>query len=173
MSISKIKYLTFCSLLSAMTALCGYLAVDTGNLKISLESLPILIAALLFGPAFGLTVGGLGTLIYQLLRYGLSLTTCLWILPYPAAGLIAGLYAKSKKRDLTRGETIFIACTSELFITILNTFVLLIDSKIYGYYHPLLITSMLVPRLLLAVGKGICFAMLVPALVKSLRSALR
>ena len=83
------------AVLAAMCAVLGALSLDFGNLKITFESLPVLLAALAFGPLDGLAVGGIGTLIYQLLRYGVSVTTPLWILPYALCGLLVGLYAKN------------------------------------------------------------------------------
>ena len=65
------------AMLIAVCAVLGYLAIDLTSIKITFESLPILIAALLFGPVDGITVGAFGTLIYQYLRYGFTATTAL------------------------------------------------------------------------------------------------
>ena len=70
------------SMLAAMCAVLGAVALDVGNLKITLESVPIIVGALLFGSLDGAAIGFVGTLVYQLLRYGVSVTTLLWILPY-------------------------------------------------------------------------------------------
>ena len=79
---SKTKKLAMDSMLAAMCAVLGYLSLDFGNLKITFESVPILLGALLLGPIDGMAIGGVGTLLYQLVRYGVSVTTPLWILPY-------------------------------------------------------------------------------------------
>ena len=68
----KTKQLTLDAMLAAMCAVLGYLSLDFGNLKITFESLPILLGAMLFGPADGFLIGTVGTFIYQLLRYGVS-----------------------------------------------------------------------------------------------------
>ena len=78
---SKTKKLAMDSMLAAMCAVLGYLSLDFGNLKITFESVPILLGALLLGPIDGMAIGGVGTLLYQLVRYGVSVTTLLWILP--------------------------------------------------------------------------------------------
>ena len=122
------------SMLAAMCAVLGFVSIDMGNLKLTLESVPILIGALLFGPADGALIGFVGTFVYQLLRYGISATTLLWILPYVLCGLVVGLYSKQRKFALTLRQTIFIVLAAELMITLLNTGVMYIDSKIYGYY---------------------------------------
>lgn len=82
----KVRQLSMNAIMAAMCAVLGYLSLDLGNLKVTFESLPILVSALLFGPADGMIVGGIGTLIYQLLRYGVSITTPLWMLPYIVCG---------------------------------------------------------------------------------------
>lgn len=157
----------------AIVAVLGYVALDFGNLKITFESLPILLSALLAGPLAGFTVGTLGTLIYQLLRYGITATTALWILPYTLAGLFAGFCAKKYSFKLSTKTILLIVVCTELLITILNTGALYIDARIYGYYHPALISGMLIPRFFLAAGKGIVFGLLIPRLLQALRTFVR
>ena len=71
----KTRKIALDSMLAAMCAALGYAALDFNNLKITFESLPILLGALLLGPVDGLAIGVVGTLIYQLIRYGVSATT--------------------------------------------------------------------------------------------------
>ena len=82
----KTRKIALDSMLAAMCAALGYAALDFNNLKITFESLPILLGALLLGPVDGLAIGVVGTLIYQLIRYGVSATTLLWILPSESFG---------------------------------------------------------------------------------------
>ena len=159
------------AMLSAMCAVLGYLALDTGSVKITFESIPVLMAALLFGPIDGMAVGGIGTLIYQLLRYGVSATTPLWILPYVACGALVGLYAKKNAFALTQRQVVFIVVANELLITALNTLVLLADSKIYGYYYPGIILGALALRLALCIVKAVAYAFLLPVLIRPIRKA--
>ena len=71
----KTRKLALNAVLAAMCAALGALALDLNSIKITFESFPILLGALLFGPLDGLAVGFVGTLLYQLLRYGVSVTT--------------------------------------------------------------------------------------------------
>ena len=158
------------AMLAAMCAVLGYLSLDFGNLKITFESVPVLIGALLFGPADGAAIGLVGTLIYQLLRYGVSATTLLWILPYVLCGLLVGLYAKKHRFELTQKKVLFIIVANELLITALNTVVLYVDSKIYGYYSPAFIFGSLGVRLALCVGKAVAYAYALPPLLRAVRS---
>lgn len=66
----KTRKLALNAVLAAMCAALGALALDLNSIKITFESFPILLGALLFGPLDGLAVGFVGTLLYQLLRYG-------------------------------------------------------------------------------------------------------
>ena len=157
------------AMLCAVCAVLGYLAIDLTTIKITFESLPILIAALLFGPVDGIAVGAIGTLIYQLLRYGFTATTFLWMLPYIICGFIAGFYAKKQKFRIPAKELTVLIVLSELTVTLLNTLVIYIDSKLYGWYYPTLITGSLVIRLVICIGKAIVFSVVLFPLIKALK----
>lgn len=165
----KTKQLTVDAMLSAMCAVLGFIAVDTGNLKVTFESLPIMLGALLFGPIDGLVIGGIGTLLYQLLRYGVSVTTPLWMLPYALCGLIVGLYAKKHDYALGKRQLTVLVVLTELLITALNTGVLCIDSLIYGYYSSIYIFGTLIPRILICVIKAVAFSFVLPVLIGAVR----
>lgn len=167
------KRLAVDAMFAAMCTVLGMVALDFISMKITFESLPILIGALLFGPVDGTAIGLLGTLLYQLLRYGVSATTLLWMLPYGICGLLVGLYAVRRKFDFTRGQLMGITVANELLITALNTGVIYVDSMIYGYYSKAVVFGMLVPRIALSIGKGIVFAVILPYLLQAARKALR
>lgn len=167
------KKLAVNAILAAMCAVLGAISLDMGNLKITFESLPVLIAALMFGPIDGLAVGGIGTLLYQLLRYGVTATTLLWILPYMLCGLFVGLYAKKHSFDLNMKQTGLAVFASSVMILILNTAVLYLDSKIYGYYSPVYIFGSLVPRILICLVKAAAFTAVLPSLIHAAERGLR
>ena len=170
----KIKQLALDSMLAAMCAILGYLALDLGSLKFTFESLPVLLGALLFGPIDGMLIGGVGTLLYQLLRYGVTATTALWILPYVMAGLVAGLFAKRGHFQLNRAQTMVVVIAAELMITLMNTGVIYVDSRLYGYYTPALIWGALGLRLVICVGKAVAYGAILPPLLRTLQgTALR
>lgn len=172
MNIAKTRRLTLTAMLAALCAVLGYVSLDLGNLKFTFESLPILLAALLFGPLDGLAVGGMGTLIYQLLRYGVSATTVLWIAPYALCGLLAGLWARRLRFELSRPMVLALVIANELLITLLNTGVMYVDSKIYGYYSFVYIFGNFFLRLGICVVKAAAFGVLLPGLLPPLRKAL-
>lgn len=169
-----VRQLALNAVLAAVcTVLAGLSLKIGGNLKISFESLPVHIGALLFGPVDGMLIGGIGTFIYQVLLsgYGISATTVLWILPYVACGLMDGLCAARMGRG--RGGVFFTLLLSELCITLLNTFALYVDSKIYAYYSPAFVFGTLALRLFLCLVRALVYTALMPPLLGSLKKVLR
>ena len=169
---SKTKQMVINAMLAAMCAVLGYVALDMTTIKVTFESLPVFLGALLFGPVAGMLIGGVGTFIYQLLRYGVSATTLLWILPYVVAGGVCGLAAKKNSFSLDRKKVILLTVACELIITVMNTGVMYVDSKMYGYYFPGYITGSLLIRLVICVVKAVAFGAVLPTLVNSVKKYL-
>lgn len=83
------------ALLTAMMVLLKRtIAIETPYFKFSFASLPIVLAALLFGPIEGAVVGLLGEFIAQITGpYGLAPTTVLYVAPAAIRGVTVGLGA--------------------------------------------------------------------------------
>ena len=170
---NKIRKMTVNSMMAAMCAVLGYVSLDMGNIKVTFESFPIMLGALLFGPASGALIAVVGDFIYQIIRYGFSATTLLWIVPYVASGLVIGWYAKKNSFELTRIKTLAIVLIGEIIITALNTGVMYIDAKIYGYYSFAYIFGATAARIVLCIGKGAVFGIAMPPILSSLKKALK
>ena len=164
--------MTRVAMLSAVCAVLGYVALDLGNIKITFESLPVLLAGFMFGPADGMLVGGIGTFIYQVLRYGFSATTFLWILPYVICGLIVGTIGRTRNGDIDSRRIMLTVIIAEVLILIINTGVIYIDSIIYGYYSAAYVFGSLAIRIVICIIKSIAFGLVMPMLIKGLRSAM-
>lgn len=165
----KTYQLTIDALLAAMCAvLGGLLMIDLQVIKITLESFPVFLAAMMYGPLDGALVGGIGTLIYQLLAYGITPTTPLWILPYVIAGAVTGWYAKAHSFNNSPRQIRVCIVMTELLILILNTGVIYIDSKLYDYYSYTYVFGAVGTRFLIALGKSVIFGIFTPALLKKL-----
>jgi ECF transporter S component (folate family) len=142
-----------------------------GPITISLSGLPILLGAVMFGPADGTIIGLLGGFISQLLGpYGVSVTTPLWILPPALLGLVMGLYAKKKDYALSArqlGLWVFIALCAD---TTLTTGVMWVDCLVYHYsfvtYSPYIVW-----RYVADVIKAVVYTLVLPPLVKALKRA--
>ena len=169
------KKLTSLAMLIAVYCVLSILTpVKVANFKFTFEAFPILVAALLMGPAAGLMVGGIGSFIYQLFfsGYGITATTPLWILSHAFSGLIVGLYAKYKKFDLKNSEIIFISIVSALSVTLLNLLALYVDAKLYGYYSYALVFGNLVFKIITGILLAILYSSIMPKLLAFLKKKL-
>ena len=165
---NKTRCIALCAMLAAMFECLSLLSINLGSMKITLDFLPIIIAAMLFGPVEGAIVGLAGSFLNQLLTYGLSITTILWILPAGVRGLLVGIYAKEHSFSLTQKQMIFILILSALIVTALNTGVMYLDSIIIGYpFAATLITVVL--RIVNGILTAILFAFILPPIIQRLK----
>lgn len=141
------------------------------NVKFTFQNLTIFLASILFGETIGLLVGTLGMFLSQLFsEYGITITTALWILPYTVAGFLAGFLYKKFKNKLNNYVNIYvyIYCIN-IVITILNTFALYIDSKIFGYYNDYLIFGSIFMRIVNVFIISFIYTLVIPLLIKTLK----
>ena len=114
--------------------LSSLLSLSLGPIKLSLDGLPVLLAALLFGPVDGLLVGLVGSFLGQLLGpYGVSATTPLWMLPAAVLGFIVGWYAKRRGPSLSRGTLAVLVLAALAADTTVTTAVMYVDCLVYKY----------------------------------------
>jgi len=118
-------------------------------------------------------VGGIGTFLYQVLRYGITVTTPLWILPYILCGLVVGLYTRKHSFDMDKVQMGFIIFAGSILIFLLNTFVLYVDSKVYGYYSFVYIFGTIVPRTVICLAKAAVFTAVMPMLLEAAGKVLK
>ncbi len=148
MSKSRISLQQLCriAVLAALyVPLALYVAVQVGNVRISFGSLPVVVAALLWGPLDSCLVALIGEFFKQMLSYGFSATTVLYLIPPALRGVVIGLVVWHLFR--TRGEHLdqhrllcYSVCMLAAIVTTTgNTLVNWLDSVLYGYYSPLLI----------------------------------
>lgn len=171
MTSGKTKRIALDAMLCAMYVVLSLVSINLPGMKITLDSLPILVGAALFGPVDGLAVGLLGSFLNQMLTYGFTVTTLLWILPAGVRGLMVGLFAKKRGFSMTLRQTVFITVISALVVTALNTLVMYIDSKIFGYYSYAYVFGAMLPRVISGILTALVFSTLLPTLVKTLRKA--
>lgn len=165
----KTKRLVVNALCVAMyVVLSSYVSLSLGGIKITIDALPILLAAILFGPVDGLIVGLLGNLLGQLLGpYGLSITTPLWMLPAGLRGLLVGLWARRKSFSLKYKPLGLLLVVTALIVTAVNTGVMWVDCLVFQYsfatYSPYIVA-----RVIAGVGTAVVFTFVLPPLVKAL-----
>ena len=161
---------------AVMTALyvpLARLAIEMGTLKISFGSLPVTVLALLAGPAEAALAAFLGEFLKQMLDYGFTATTLLWMIPPALRGLLIGLAAVRLWRTGKPLEKRPVACyavgvLAAVVTTLANTLVIWLDSVLYGYYTPAYVFG----NLLLRLGVGVTTAVLVSIAAMSVVPAL-
>lgn len=149
-----------------------YLTVKTPIAEFSLASLPILLCAFLFGPFDALCVAACGAFFEQLLTFGLSPTTVLWILPSVAQALFAACGARLLSNRKGWLHLILLILLSEVLLTAVNTATLYLDGAIMGYAVAAL-TVMLPGRLVNCAARAVISCLLIPAVLPRLRPFVR
>ena len=171
MKLSKTKRLALDAMLAAMFVVLSLFSIRLPGMKITLDSLPVLVAAALLGPVDGLAVGLIGSFLNQMITYGFTATTLLWIIPAGIRGLLVGLYAKRHGFSMTLRQTVFITISTALLVTALNTFFMYVDSWVYSYSYTAALATLAL-RVLAGIITAVLFSLLLPALLAALRRLL-
>lgn len=135
----KVNANTLCILallIAMMVVLSLTLAIRTDYFKLSFGSLPVVLAAMLFGPLEGAVVAVLGEFMVQLLTFGLTPTTIIWVLPPAIRALVVGLAAAQLRRTGLPLESRPMVCypvcvLGAVLTTTGNTLGLWLDSLVY------------------------------------------
>ena len=171
MKLSKTKRLALDAMLSAMFVVLSLFSINLPGMKITLDSLPILVGAALLGPVDGLAIGLVGSFLNQMITYGFTATTLLWIIPAGLRGLLVGLYARRHGFDMSPGQTVFITIATALLVTALNTFFMYVDSWVYSYSYAAALATLAL-RILSGILTAVLFSLLLPTILKTLRRLL-
>ena len=135
----QLHRITINAMLAALVVGLSYVAADLGVIKFTFAPIAIILAAFLFGPADGFAVALVGATLEQILKYGISVTLPLWVIPALARGLLVGFGAHFFRRFLTKDRktnAIFvglITIVSSLVVTTLNTPVMYFDAWLFDY----------------------------------------
>ncbi|MDR0890505.1 MAG: ECF transporter S component [Oscillospiraceae bacterium] len=164
--------------LIAVYVVLSYLSFETGGVKITLVSLPVILCAVLFGPIDALIVGLLGGFAEQMIRYGFTATTLLWILPEAVRGLFVGLSLRLLRQSadsIAKKSAVFFAvCLIAAPITsVLNTLVFAFDATLFGYYEYHMIWGVFGVRVALGFATALITAAAVTPVIAALRYSAR
>lgn len=171
---NKVKFLCMAGIMAAMYVGLDFLAVSVsapfgGNLKISLSGLPVIIMAVFGGPLWGAATGFIGAFIGQLITYGLSATTALWVLPAVVRGLSMGFLFRAFKCSMKPGILTLETCITSLLVTLFNTGAMLVEQKLYGYYQSFLAIYVAIPtRIFAGIVTAIVFSLMLPTILNAL-----
>lgn len=158
------------AILIAIYVVLSLYSVNLGFLKLSFAAFPVLVAALRYGWVDGLIVGAMGTFLNQLLTYGLSVTTLMWMLPDMVRGALVGVYAQRRGFKLTLWQTGGAVLASCLVVTALNTLALYVDSLIF-HYPTALTAGTIALRFVSSVVMAVIFTIVTPKTVQLLQTA--
>lgn len=122
--------------------------------KFSLSSIPLLLAAYLFGPVDAVLVATVGSFLEQV-KFGLGPTAPLWMLPAILLALVAGLLGKMIRHCAHNPRTYYnllipATVVAELLFTAVNTAMLYLDGYLMQYSVKAL--SLLLPTRLSNMG---------------------
>ena len=175
-----VKRIATDAILIAVFFSLAVLSVVVAGVKITFNSLPVVIAAVLFGPIDGFLVPFLGEFLSQMIHYGFTPTTILWMLAPALRGLIIGaavlMLRKSMSLDTILGSkrpwVYFLVCIVAAVLTSLaNTGAYYVDSKMLGYYTYELIFGVAGVRIVSNVVSSVLTAILALPVFAALRKA--
>ena len=172
---NTVRFICLAGIMAAMYVGLDYLAVTVsapfgGNLKISLSGLPVIIVSIVAGPIWGATTGFVGAFTGQMISYGMSATTLLWVLPAMIRGLSMGLLFKAFKKSTKPGILMLETCISSLLVTLFNTGAMLVEQKLYGYYQSFYAIYVAIPtRLIAGIATAIVFSLMLPTIINTLK----
>ena len=151
-----------------------FVAIRIGNWQVSFGSLPVVISALLFGPVEAFLVAAIGEFFKQLLTYGITATTVLYMIAPALRGVVIGIVAsrlwKTDRPLETRRMLCYAVCICAAVVTTFsNTMVNLLDSVIYGYFTWAYVFGDAVIRFITGMVNSVVIATVAIPLVKMLR----
>lgn len=161
-------------ILTALYVLLTMISIRAGNLRVTFASLPVVVSALLYGPWEAAVTALLGEFLNQMLTYGFTATTVLWLIPPAVRGITVGLCAlrlRRTERPLEyRPGLYYIACVAAaLATTVCNTAVIWLDSLLYHYYTFAYVFGDGLLRLFTGVITAVCVASVAMPLTRLLR----
>ncbi len=180
LGVFSVRRIAIDAVLIAMFFGLSLLSVQLGGIKITFASLPTIICAMLFGPIDGFLVGFLGAFLEQMLKFGFTATTMLWILPPAIRGLFIGLCAVLLRKHMSvdsilqtkRPYVYFIFCIlSGIIVSTLNTLVFYVDAKIYHYYEYHMIFGVFWIRIASGIVSSLLMALVALPVVAALKRA--
>ena len=163
------------SIMAALFVVFDMLSIKiSNNIKITFGGLPILIVAFLLGPLWGALTGFVGAFVGQLLSFGLSVTTLVWVLPAAVRGIVAGyLFILLAKKLKERYGIMISVISSSLLVTVLNTLAIYIDSKVFGYFSLEVVFGATAFRLISAVLTSVAYILLIIPIYKAVKKIMK
>lgn len=178
----NLNKLCLAAVLSALYICLGFFSIPLGNLKITVEGFPIILAGFILGPSYGIMVGFTGPFLYQIMNYGITPTTLLWILPHMITGLFCGAFSifnesleiivdghcSEKEHNKAILDLVCFLIVICWLSTFFNSVAIYFDSKMFGYYQEGMIKATIAIKLIIGFIKGIIYSVAFTSIFKKL-----
>lgn len=180
----QIKIMCLSAVMAAIYVGLDFLAVSIsapfgGSMKISLSGLPVIIVAIFGGPIWGAATGFVGAFIGQMVSYGFTPMTLLWVLPAVVRGLSVGFMFILFKRSTKPLILIIMTCISSVLVTAFNTLAKLVDFALYGAYYPgapssyIAVMAEVPPRVIAGIITAIILSLMLPTIIDTLKKIIK
>ena len=162
--------ITVAALCLALYVVLSSFCPETPFLKLTFDSIPLILVSVVSGPIDGILVAVCGCVINDAVTGYLNFMTPVWMIPAVARAAIIGFIFLNK--DILKHKTLWIitVVASALLVTGINTGVMFLDGYVWGY--PVTLTFLLV---LIRIGAGLITSainiFLIPTLVEALKKA--
>lgn len=131
------------SSMAALSIILDLVSVRTNASKFTLYGLPLLFAGMFFGPWVGGLAGLVSGFISQVILYGITPTTPIWMIAPMAWGWLSGFfYHRILHRKLQVSSVIITIVSTSLIVTLCNTAAMWLDGLIYHYPTPYVVTQL-------------------------------
>ena len=173
---NRIYKISFCAVFAAMYVVLALIDIGIGpNIRLSFGSLPIIIMSLLFGPAVGVCTALVGELLNQILTYGLTVTTPIWLLVPMIRAFIIGFGAKLYKKKFDkpiecRLPWLYVVTgVAAAATTFFNTIAIGLDAWIFGFFSWPYVTAALAIRFAVGIVTAIILSTISIPIVKAIK----
>lgn len=171
---------TYCLVLDALmialfVVLSRLLSLEVLGVKITVAALPIVFTAFYLGMKHTVIVAAIGEFISQLIGYGLSPTTVLWMIPVIVRGIVLcffiALYLRKNGgsiKAIKYSEYFVMILISAIIVFLLNTAVIIFDGWLYQYLSVPAALSQLLPRFISMCASVVIYTLITKAVVDAL-----
>lgn len=165
----KLTYtISLSSLMAAFSIALDLFSLRTDTSRFTIYALPLLLTGIMFGPLAGALAGLAEGLIIQLITYGLTPTTILWIIAPMCWGLISGLINKLFKNKYSNLKTIINVFITSFIVLFINTISLILDGLIYHYSTAFVYTNLSI-RIIVCIIIAILYSSLLIVIIPRLK----
>lgn len=153
---SKVSNLALAAIMADLAIVLDMISIRGEFTKYTIYALPLILTGMLFGPYIGALSGAIAGFIVQLLTYGITPTTPLWIIAPVAWGFLSGVLALAFKKDYKWQKVAIIVFATSLIVTGINSLALVLDGLIMDYPTTYVLTGLFL-RVVTSLGIGIFY----------------